>query len=98
MRIAMLCYASVGGSGVIATELAYALAKRGHDVHVLSHERPFRWRSGVSGLSFAPVDMPSYPVFREPQYLLGSVNAIVRLAREQPVADDHPHHAVTHAS
>jgi N-acetyl-alpha-D-glucosaminyl L-malate synthase BshA len=94
----MLCYASIGGSGVIATELAYALAKRGHDVHVLSHERPFRWRSGVSGLSFAPVEMPSYPVFREPQYLLGSVNAIVRLAREQPIDIVHSHYAVPHAT
>jgi L-malate glycosyltransferase len=98
MRIATLCYASIGGSGVIATELAYALAKRGHDVHVLSHERPFRWRSGVSGLSFAPVEMPSYPVFREPQYLLGSVNAIVRLAREQPIDIVHSHYAVPHAT
>jgi N-acetyl-alpha-D-glucosaminyl L-malate synthase BshA len=98
MRIAMLCYASVGGSGVIATELAHALALRGHDVHVLSHERPFRWRTGVPGLSFVPVDMPAYPVFREPQYLLGTVNAIVRLARQRPVDIVHAHYAVPHAT
>jgi L-malate glycosyltransferase len=94
----MLCYASVGGSGVVATELAYALAVRGHDVHVLSHERPFRWRAGVSNLSFLPVDMPAYPVFREPQYLLGSVNALVRLARERPLDIIHAHYAVPHAT
>src|SRR5262245_9320057 len=98
MRIAMLCYASVGGSGVVATELAYALAMRGHDVHVLSHETPFRWREGVPGLAFVPVDLPSYPVFREPQYLLGSVNAIVRLARKSPIDIVHAHYAVPHAT
>jgi N-acetyl-alpha-D-glucosaminyl L-malate synthase BshA len=94
----MLCYASVGGSGVVATELAYALAVRGHDVHVLSHEQPFRWRTGIDGLSFTAVDMPSYPLFREPQYLLGSVNAIVRLARARPVDIIHAHYAVPHAT
>lgn len=98
MRVAMLCYASVGGSGVIATELAYALAMRGHDVHVLSHEQPFRWRPGVPGLTFVPVAMPAYPVFREPQYLLGSVNAIVRLARQHPIDIVHAHYAVPHAT
>ena len=81
MRIAILCYASVGGSGVVATELAQALAARDHDVYVLSRERPFRWRFDSPRLSFVPVPMPDYPLFREPQYLLGLTNAITRLAK-----------------
>ena len=48
MNIGMVCYASVGGSGVVATELAHALADRGHRVHVISSEPPFRWRAGVA--------------------------------------------------
>ena len=52
MNIGMVCYASVGGSGVVATELAHALADRGHQVHLISSEPPFRWRRGVPGLSF----------------------------------------------
>jgi len=44
MNIGMVCYASVGGSGVVATELAYALARRGHQIHVISSEMPFRLR------------------------------------------------------
>ena len=44
MRIGIICYASVGGSGVVATELAHVLAARGHDIHLISGELPFRWR------------------------------------------------------
>src|SRR6185295_8296942 len=98
LRIAILCYASVGGSGVVATELAHALAARDHEVYVLSRERPFRWRSDVRGLSFVQVQMPDYPLFREPQYLLGLTNSIVRLARSQPIDIVHAHYAVPHAT
>ncbi len=49
MRIGIVCYASVGGSGAVATELAHALALRGHEVHLVSSELPFRWRAGVPG-------------------------------------------------
>ena len=48
MKIGMVCYASVGGSGVVATELAHALAERGHRVHLMSSEPPFRLRDGVA--------------------------------------------------
>jgi L-malate glycosyltransferase len=98
VRIAILCYASVGGSGVVATELAHALAKRDHEVYVLSRERPFRWGSDLRGLSFVQVPMPDYPLFREPQYLLGLTNSVVKLARSQPIDIVHAHYAVPHAT
>jgi len=98
MNIGMVCYASVGGSGVVATELAHALAGRGHRVHIISNEPPFRWRDGVPRLSFTPVEVPSYPLFREPQYLLALTNTIVRVAREQRLDIVHAHYAVPHAT
>jgi N-acetyl-alpha-D-glucosaminyl L-malate synthase BshA len=98
MNIGMVCYASVGGSGVVATELAHALAGRGHQVHIISSEPPFRWRAGAPGLSFTPVEVPSYPLFREPQYLLALTNTIVRVAREQRLDIIHAHYAVPHAT
>jgi len=98
LHVAILCYASVGGSGVVATELAQALAAGGHRVHVVSRERPFRWRSDIPGLSFVRVEMPTYPLFREPQYLLGLTNSIVRLSREHPIDIIHAHYAVPHAT
>ena len=89
MNIGMVCYASVGGSGVVATELGRALAQRGHRIHLISSDPPFRWRDGVPGLFFEKVQVPSYPLFREPQYLLALTNTIVRVA-ESSTAGRHP--------
>src|SRR5436305_1151575 len=98
MNIGIVCYASIGGSGVVATELAHALAARDHDVHLISSDLPFRWRSGVPGLSFERVDIPSYPLFREPQYLLALTNTMVRLAHRRALDIIHAHYAVPHAT
>ena len=98
MNIAIICYASIGGSGVVATELAHALALRGHEVHLVSSDLPFRWRSGIPGLSFERVETPSYPLFRQPQYLLSLTNTIVRLAQRRPLDIVHAHYAVPHAT
>ncbi len=98
MNIGMVCYASVGGSGVVATELARALAKRGHRIHVISSEHPFRWRDGVPGLFFEKVQVPPYPLFREPQYLLALTNTIARVAEKERLDIVHAHYAVPHAT
>jgi N-acetyl-alpha-D-glucosaminyl L-malate synthase BshA len=97
MKIGMICYASVGGSGVVATELAHALALRGHEVHLVSSELPFRWRA-IRGLSFERVLTPDYPLFREPQYLLALANTLVRVAHERRLDILHAHYAVPHAT
>jgi N-acetyl-alpha-D-glucosaminyl L-malate synthase BshA len=98
MRIGIVCYASVGGSGIVATELAAALAQRDHDVHLISSELPFRWRDDVPGLSFERVETTSYPLFREPQYLLALANTIARVAEESHLDIVHAHYAVPHAT
>lgn len=98
MRIGIVCYATVGGSGVVATELAHALAFRGHDIHLISAELPFRWRWGTPGLTFERVDTPSYPLFREPQYLLALTSALVRVSRQHRLDIIHAHYAVPHAT
>lgn len=98
MNIGIVCYASVGGSGVVATELGRALAQRGHDVHLISHDPPFRWRAGEARFSFERVTVPPYPLFQEPQYLLALVNTIVRVATERQLDVVHAHYAVPHAT
>ena len=98
MKLGIVCYASVGGSGVVATELGHALAQRGHQVHIISSELPFRWRNGAPGLTFDQVHTPAYPLFREPQYLLALSNAIVRVACERELDIVHAHYAVPHAT
>lgn len=98
MNVGIVCYASVGGSGIVATELAKALAARGHNVHVLSTDTPFRLGDYQPGLAFHRVHTPSYPLFHEPQYLLGLTTRIVQVTREQRLDIIHAHYAVPHAT
>jgi N-acetyl-alpha-D-glucosaminyl L-malate synthase BshA len=98
MNIGIVCYASIGGSGIIATELGKVLASRGHNVHIVSSEMPVRLGVFQPGLSFHRVETPSYPVFREPQYLLSLANKIVQVAREEALDVVHAHYAVPHAT
>jgi N-acetyl-alpha-D-glucosaminyl L-malate synthase BshA len=98
MKIGIVCYASVGGSGVVATELGRALARRGHRIHLISSEPPFRWRNDVPDLFFDRVRVPPYPLFREPQYLLALTNTIARVAEEEQLDIVHAHYAVPHAT
>ena len=98
MNIGIICYASVGGSGIVATELGKALAKRGHQVHFISTETPFRLGEFQAGLSFHQVLTPTYPLFREPQYLLSLSNKIVQVAREFRLDVIHAHYAIPHAT
>jgi N-acetyl-alpha-D-glucosaminyl L-malate synthase BshA len=98
MNVGIVCYASVGGSGIVATELGKALARRGHQVHFISTETPFRLGEFQAGLAFHQVLTPTYPLFREPQYLLSLSNKIVQVAREFRLDIIHAHYAVPHAT
>ncbi len=98
MKIGIVCYATVGGSGIVAAELAKALAARGHDIHVLSTDTPFRLGDYQPGLAFHRVSTPSYPLFREPQYLLSVATRIVQISREYQLDIVHAHYAVPHAA
>ena len=82
----------------MATELAKSLAARGHDVHVLSTDPPFRFGSYQPGLTFHRVHTPAYPLFREPQYVLALASRIVHVAREVGLDIIHAHYAVPHAT
>jgi N-acetyl-alpha-D-glucosaminyl L-malate synthase BshA len=98
MNIGIVCYASVGGSGIIATELGKRLVSRGHCVHVISSDMPVRLGDYQPGLSFHRVETPSYPLFREPQYLLSLANKIVHVARDERLDVIHAHYAIPHAT
>ena len=79
MNVGIVCYPTVGGSGIVATELARALADRRHDVRLISTEMPFRVPVYGVGPAFHAVQTPGYPLFREPQYLLSLSNKIVQV-------------------
>jgi len=98
MNIGIVCYASVGGSGVVASELARCLADRGHRTHVISSDTPFRLRESDSDVRFHRVETPGYPLFREPQYLLALANRVVQVARAHRLDIIHAHYAIPHAA
>jgi L-malate glycosyltransferase len=93
-----VCYASVGGSGVVASELARCLADRGHQTHVISSDMPFRLRGTEPNIRFHHVETPGYPLFREPQYLLTLSNRLVQVARNHQLDIIHAHYAIPHAA
>ena len=98
MNISIVCYGSVGGSGIVATELAKVLAGRGHEVRLVSTEPPFRLGDFQAGLAFHAVQTPGYPLFREPQYLLSLANKLVEVSREFDLDIIHAHYAIPHAA
>jgi len=98
MNIAIVCYPTYGGSGVVATELAKGLAKRNHSVHMLSYSRPARLESIYSNISYHEVNISSYPLFEFPPYALALANQMVQLIQFENIDVLHVHYAIPHAT
>lgn len=98
LHIGIVCYPSYGGSGVVATELAMALARRDHVVHLISYEPPVRYMGGDLPIRLHTVDIPQYPLFKYPPYLLALANKLVEVARYQRLDVLHVHYAIPHAT
>ena len=98
LRIGITCYPSVGGSGVLATALGEELAARGHDVHFIAYERPFRLPSDAPRLHFHPVAINEYGLFRFPDYTLPLSVRMAEVSRDHRLDVLHVHYAVPHAT
>lgn len=98
MRIGISCYPTWGGSGVVATELAMALAAGGDEVHVLSYALPSRLELVDPKLSFHEVVVPRYPLFEYPPYSLAATVAMHEVATQRHLDLFHVHYAVPHAT
>ncbi len=96
MRIAISCHPTTGGSGIVATELAMALARRGHDIHMVSYARPLRLTNG-SGVTFHQVNVVDYPLFKYPPHDLCLANKLAEVVKEHAIDVIHAHYAVPHA-
>ncbi len=97
MRIGISCYPTWGGSGVVATELAMALASHGDEVHVISYAMPTRLELVDPRLFFHEVVVPHYPLFEYPPYSLALATKIVEVARHHQLDVVHVHYAVPNA-
>src|SRR3954467_6730415 len=98
LNIGITCYPSVGGSGVLATALGIALAQRGHQVHFISYERPFRLPADVPRLHFHAVDVNDYDLFKYPDYTLPLSVKMAEVTRDHGLDLLHVHYAVPHAT
>ena len=98
LRIGITCYPSVGGSGVLATALGEDLASRGHEVHFICYERPFRLPADGPRLHFHAVVINEYPLFRFPDYTLPLSVRMAEVSRDHRLDVLHVHYAVPHAT
>lgn len=98
LRIGITCYPSVGGSGILASSLGEELAARGHEVHFISYERPFRISAESPRVHFHPVEINDYTLFKYPDYTLPLSVKMAEVTREAKLDVLHVHYAVPHAT
>jgi len=98
LKIGITCYPSVGGSGILASALGENLARRGHEVHFISYERPFRLPPDSDRLQFHPVVINDYDLFKYPDYTLPLSVKMAEVSREFGLDVLHVHYAVPHAT
>ncbi len=98
MNIGIVCYPTYGGSGVVATELGIALAKKGHKVHFISYSQPFRLNQFNENLFYHEVSVNDYPLFEYQPYESVLASKIVDVAIYERLDVLHVHYAIPHAS
>src|SRR5437762_9843712 len=98
LRIGITCYPSVGGSGILATALGEDLARRGHEVHFISYDRPFRLPEDVPRLHYHQVEINRYGLFKYPDYTLPLSVKMAEVSRDRRLDVLHVHYAVPHAT
>ncbi|MCU9613690.1 N-acetyl-alpha-D-glucosaminyl L-malate synthase BshA [Caldibacillus lycopersici] len=97
LKIGIVCYPTVGGSGVIATELGKMLAERGHEIHFISSSQPFRLRKIYHNIFYHQVEINHYSVFQYPPYDIQLASKIAEVATRENLDILHAHYAIPHA-
>lgn len=98
MKIGITCYPTYGGSGAVATELGIALAARGHEVHFITYQQPFRLPNFVPRIFFHEVEVNRYPLFEYPPYDLALAVRMHEVVQSQGLDVLHCHYAIPHAT
>ncbi|SCY11385.1 N-acetyl-alpha-D-glucosaminyl L-malate synthase BshA [Nonlabens sp. Hel1_33_55] len=97
MKIAIVCYPTFGGSGVVATMLGTALAHRGHEVHFVTYKMPVRLELLSQKIYFHEVDVEEYPLFHYQPYDLALSSKLVNVVQQYGIDILHVHYAIPHA-
>ena len=97
MKIAIVCYPTFGGSGVVATELGLALAEKGHEIHFITYKQPVRLELLSKNIHFHEVNVPEYPLFHFQPYELALSSKLVDMVKLHRIELLHVHYAIPHA-
>lgn len=97
MKIAIVCYPTFGGSGVVATELGLELAHRGHEIHSITYRQPVRLALLNSNVHYHEVNVPEYPLFHYQPYELALSSKLVDMVKLYKIELMHVHYAIPHA-
>jgi N-acetyl-alpha-D-glucosaminyl L-malate synthase BshA len=97
MKIAIVCYPTFGGSGVVATELGSELAKRGHEIHFITYSQPVRLALLNKNIFYHEVNVPEYPLFHYQPYELALSSKLVDMVKLHGIDVLHVHYAIPHA-
>lgn len=97
MKIAIVCYPTFGGSGVVATELGLELAKRNHEVHFITYSQPVRLALLNPNIFYHEVNVPEYPLFHYQPYELALSSKLVDMVKLYDIDVLHVHYAIPHA-
>jgi L-malate glycosyltransferase len=97
MKIAIVCYPTFGGSGVVATELGLELARRGHEIHFITYRQPVRLALLNANVHYHEVNVPEYPLFHYQPYELALSSKLVDMVKLYKIELLHVHYAIPHA-
>ena len=97
MKIGITCYPTYGGSGVVATELGIELAAKGHEIHFITYQQPFRLTGREKGISYHEVPVPTYPLFEYPPYDLALATRMSEVGEYYDLDLLHVHYAIPHS-
>ena len=97
MKIAIVCYPTFGGSGVVATELGLELARRGHEIHFITYSQPVRLALLSPNVHYHEVNVPEYPLFHYQPYELALSSKLVDMVKLYKIELLHVHYAIPHA-
>ncbi|MCM3724382.1 N-acetyl-alpha-D-glucosaminyl L-malate synthase BshA [Neobacillus cucumis] len=97
LKIGITCYPTVGGSGVVATELGKMLAEKGHEIHFISSSLPFRLNKMYHNIHYHQVEVNQYSVFQYPPYDIALASKMAEVANRENLDILHVHYAIPHA-
>ena len=97
LKIGITCYPTVGGSGVMATELGKMMAERGHEVHFITSSMPFRLNKIYPTIFYHEVQVNNYSVFQYPPYDIALASKMADVIQSEDLDLLHVHYAIPHA-